>query len=274
MGGHGSIATERIIPRHRHRLRFPRLLRRLTGIAVVLAIWQLLSSTGRLPQTIVGSPVAVWDQGITLASNGELGAAIGASLQRVGAGLLIGACAGIVLALISGLSRLGEDIFDAPMQMLRTVPFVGIIPLLIIWLGVGQAPKVALIALGVMFPVYINLIAGIRAVDPQLVEAGRAMGLGRFGIIWHVILPSALPQLLVGLRFALGIAWLALIFAEQISAVNGLGYLMESAQELLQSNTIVVCLVVYAFLGLAADAIVRGLERLLLSWRPRAVEGA
>ena len=100
------------------------------------------------------------------------------------------------------------------------------------------------------------------------------MGLGRLGVIWHVILPSALPQLLVGLRFALGLSWLALIFAEQISATNGLGYLMESAQELLQSNTIVVCLVVYALLGLAADAIVRGLERLLLAWRPRAVGGA
>jgi sulfonate transport system permease protein len=270
----GSIATERITPRHRRRLRFPRLLRRLSGVAAMLVIWQLLSTTGRLPPTIVGSPAAVWDQGVALASNGELGAAIGASLQRVGAGLLIGVCAGIALALISGLSRIGEDVFDAPMQMLRTVPFVGIIPLLIIWLGVGQAPKVVLIALGVMFPVYINLSAGIRAVDPQLVEAGRAMGLGRSGIIWHVILPSALPQLLVGLRFALGIAWLALIFAEQVSATNGLGYLMESAQELLQSNTIVVCLVVYAFLGLAADAIVRGLERLLLSWRPRAVGGA
>jgi sulfonate transport system permease protein len=270
----GSIATERITPRHRRRLRFPRLLRRLTGVAAMLVVWQLLSTTGRLPQTIVGSPAAVWDQGVALASNGELGAAIGASLQRVGAGLLIGVCAGIALALISGLSRIGEDIFDAPMQMLRTVPFVGIIPLLIIWLGVGQAPKVVLIALGVLFPVYINLSAGIRAVDPQLVEAGRAMGLGRSGIIWHVILPSALPQLLVGLRFALGIAWLALIFAEQVSATNGLGYLMESAQELLQSNTIVVCLLVYAFLGLAADAIVRGLERLLLSWRPRAVGGA
>jgi sulfonate transport system permease protein len=272
-GQHGSIATERITPRHRRRLRFPRLLRRLTGVLAVLAIWQLLSSTGRLPQVIVGSPVAVWDQGVTLISNGELGAAIAASLQRVGIGLLFGAGAGIALALISGLSRMGEDIIDAPVQMLRTVPFVGIIPLLIIWLGVGQTPKVVLIALGVMFPVYINLTAGIRAVDPQLVEAGRAMGLGRFGIVWHVILPSALPQLLVGLRFALGIAWLALIFAEQISAVNGLGYLMGSAQELLQSNTIVVCLLVYALLGLAADAIVRGLERLLLSWRPRAAGG-
>jgi sulfonate transport system permease protein len=273
-GQHGSIATERIAPRHRRRLRFPRLLRRLTGVLVVLAIWQLLSSTGRLPQIIVGSPVAVWDQGVSLVRDGELGSAIAASLQRVGIGLLFGVSAGIALALISGLSRIGEDIFDAPIQMLRTVPFVGIIPLLIIWLGVGQTPKVVLIALGVMFPVYLNLTAGIRAVDPQLVEAGRAMGLGRFGIIWHVILPSALPQLLVGLRFALGIAWLALIFAEQISAVNGLGYLMGSAQELLQSNTIVVCLVVYAFLGLAADAIVRVLERLLLSWRPRAAGGA
>jgi sulfonate transport system permease protein len=269
-----GIATERITPRHHHSLRVPRLPRRLIGVVAVIAIWQLLSSTGRLPQTIVGSPAQVWDQGVTLASNGELGSAITASLQRVGLGLLIGGAAGIVLALISGLSRLGEDIVDAPVQMVRNVPFVGIIPLLIIWLGVGQAPKVVLIALGVMFPLYINLVAGIRAVDPALVEAGRALGLRRLGVIWHVILPSALPQLLVGVRFALGISWLALIFAEQISATNGLGYLMQSAQELLQSNTIVVCLVIYALLGLAADLIVRGLERALLAWRPRALGGA
>jgi sulfonate transport system permease protein len=268
------VAIERITPRHRHSLRVPRLLRRLIGVVAVIAIWQLLSSTGRLPQTIVGSPAAVWDQGVTLVNNGELGSAITASLQRVGLGLLIGSAAGIALALVSGLSRLGEDIVDAPMQMVRTVPFVGIIPLLIIWLGVGQTPKIALIALGVMFPLYINLSAGIRAVDPALIEAGRALGLSRLGVIWHVILPSALPQLLVGLRFALGISWLALVFAEQISATNGLGYLMQSAQELLQSNTIVVCLVIYALLGLAADAIVRVLERALLAWRPRALGGA
>ncbi|MCW2935638.1 MAG: binding-protein-dependent transport system inner rane component [Actinomycetia bacterium] len=243
-------------------------------MAAVIVIWQLLSSTGRLPETIVGSPAAVWDQAMTLIGNGQLGAAIGASVQRVALGLLIGGAAGIALALISGLSRVGEDIVDAPVQMVRTVPFVGIIPLLIIWLGVGQTPKVALIALGVMFPIYLNLTAGIRAVDPALVEAGRAMGLGRIGVIWHVILPSALPQLLVGVRFALGISWLALIFAEQISATNGLGELMSTAQELLQSNTIMVCLVVYALLGLAADFIVRGLERLLLTWRPRTVGGA
>ena len=268
------VVTERITPRHHHAVRVPRLPRRLIGVVVVIAVWQLLSSTGRLPQTIVGSPAAVWDQGVTLASNGELGSAIIASLQRVGLGLLIGGAAGIALALVSGLSRLGEDIVDAPMQMVRNVPFVGIIPLLIIWLGVGQTPKVVLIALGVMFPLYINLSAGIRAVDPALIEAGRALGLGRIGLIWHVILPSALPQLLVGLRFALGISWLALIFAEQISATNGLGYLMQSAQELLQSNTIVVCLVIYALLGLAADLIVRGFERALLAWRPRALGGA
>jgi sulfonate transport system permease protein len=268
------VVTEQIKAGQRHPLHVPRLARKVSGVLAVFVIWQVLSSTGRLPHTIVGSPAAVWDQGVTLISNGELGSAMGQSLQRVGIGLLAGGLAGIVLALIAGLSRLGEDIVDAPVQMLRTVPFVGIIPLLIIWLGVGETPKVALIALGVMFPLYINLSAGIRAVDPALIEAGRTMGLGRLGIIWHVILPGALPQLLTGLRFALGISWLALIFAEQISATNGLGYLMQSAQELLQTNTIVVCLVVYALLGLAADAIVRGLERVLLAWRPRVSGGA
>jgi sulfonate transport system permease protein len=269
-----AISTEQITPHHRSRHAVPRPIRRLLGIAIVLGAWQLLSSAGVIPQTIVGSPAAVWDQAMTLIGNGELGSAIAASLARVGLGLLFGGAAGIGLALLSGLSRIGEDVVDAPVQMLRTVPFVGIIPLLIIWLGVGQTPKVALIALGVTFPLYINLTAGIRAVDPTLIEAGRAMGLRRLGLIGHVILPSALPQLLTGLRFALGVAWLALIFAEQISATNGLGYLMSSAQELLQSNVIVVCLIVYAMFGLAADAIVRGLERLLLNWRPRPAGGA
>jgi sulfonate transport system permease protein len=167
----------------------------------------------------------------------------------------------------------GEDLIDAPVQMLRTVPFAGLIPLLIVWLGVGETPKIALIALGVCFPLYINLLAGIRSADPGLLEVGRTLGLSRIGLVLHVVLPSALPNALVGVRIALGTSWLALVFAEQISATSGLGYLMSTAQELLQSDTIVVCLATYAVLGLLADLTVRGLERALLRWQPRFVIG-
>lgn len=262
-------AVERLGRRSRRYSRVPRPLSRLLGVVLVLAVWEIASTAGWLPPTVMGSPVDVLLAARDLTADGELPAAIGASLHRVLLGLFFGLGTGILLALASGLTRLGEDLLDAPVQMLRTVPFAGLIPLLIVWLGVGELPKVVLIALGVMFPVYINVSGGIRGVDATLVEAGRSLGLSRWGQVWHVILPSALPQLLVGLRLALGISWLALVFAEQISATSGLGYLMSTAQELLKTDTIVVCLIVYALLGLTADLIVRGLERGLLAWRLR-----
>lgn len=190
------------------------------------------------------------------------------SLQRVAGGLLLGALIGTGLALVSGLFRIGEDIVDAPVQMLRTVPFVGLIPLFIIWFGIGEPPKIAIITLGVTFPLYLNVYAGIRGVDAQLIEAGESLGLSRWGLVRHVILPGALPSAMTGLRYSLGIAWLALVFAEQVNADSGIGFLMVQARDFLRTDVIVVCLIVYAFLGLLADLIVRTLERLLLQWRP------
>ncbi len=194
-------------------------------------------------------------------------------MRRVGTGVLLGGTIGISLALLAGLFRLGEDLIDASVQMIRTVPFVGLVPLFIIWFGIGETPKIALVAFGVAFPLYLNTYAGIRNVDANLVEAARTIGLGRLGLIRHVILPGALANMLVGVRYSLAIAWLALIFAEQVNANHGLGQLMNDAQEFQRTDIIVVCLVVYAFLGLAVDAFVRLLERVLLSWRP-AFSGA
>jgi sulfonate transport system permease protein len=256
------------------RRRLPRPLTRLTGVVLAVALWQLLSSTRVITPDVLGSPWTVARDAGHLIANGELGDAIGVSLQRVAWGLLLGGLVGTVLALITGLSRIGEDVVDAPVQMLRTVPFAGIIPLLIVWLGVGETPKIALISLGVCFPLYINVLAGVRSTDPALLEAGRTLGLSRLGLVLHVVLPSALPNALVGVRIALGTSWLALVFAEQISATSGLGYLMSTAQELLQSDTIVVCLATYAVLGLLADLTVRSLERVLLRWQPRFLNGA
>ncbi|MFC9794867.1 ABC transporter permease [Streptomyces sp. NPDC127584] len=246
----------------------PRWLRRTVGPVLLLVLWQTLSATGVLPAEALASPGTIARAGGELIGDGTLPTAMGVSLRRVAAGLLIGGIVGITLALVSGLSRLGEDLVDAPVQMLRTVPWVGLIPLLIIWLGIGEAPKVALIALGVAFHLYLNVYAGIRGVDAQLVEAGQSLGLGRWGLVRHVVLPGALPGAMTGLRYSLATAWLALVFGESINADAGIGFLMNQAREFFRTDVIVVCLVVYAFLGLLADAVVRTLERLLLQWRP------
>ncbi|WP_239331399.1 ABC transporter permease subunit [Frankia sp. CiP3] len=251
----------------------PRWIRRPTGPLLLVLLWQLASWRGSTSTELFASPWTVVTTFGDLVSNGDLPQAIGVSLRRVGTGVLLGGTIGISLALLAGLFRLGEDLIDASVQMIRTVPFVGLVPLFIIWFGIGETPKIALVAFGVAFPLYLNTYAGIRNVDANLVEAARTIGLGRLGLIRHVILPGALANMLVGVRYSLAIAWLALIFAEQVNANHGLGQLMNDAQEFQRTDIIVVCLVVYAFLGLAVDAFVRLLERVLLSWRP-AFSGA
>jgi sulfonate transport system permease protein len=257
-----------LVPASARRTRVPRWLRRATGPLVLLALWQLLSGTGVLASDVLASPGRIAHVGWDLIGSGSLTSAMTTSLQRVAIGLLLGTVIGTGLALVSGLFRIGEDLVDAPVQMLRTVPFVGLIPLFIIWFGIGEAPKVAIITLGVTFPLYLNVYAGIRGVDSRLIEAGESLGLSRRGLVRHVVLPGALPNAMTGLRYSLGIAWLALVFAEQINADAGIGFLMVQARDFLQTDVIVVCLIVYAFLGLLADFVVRTLERLLLQWRP------
>ncbi|MFJ4705788.1 ABC transporter permease [Streptomyces anulatus] len=260
---------EAVVPasvRRSRRWSAPRWVRRAVGPLLLLAFWQVFSATGVLHPDVLASPGTI--ARADLVADGTLPAAMGVSLQRVVVGLLLGGAVGTALALVSGLSRLGEDLVDSTVQMLRTVPWVGLIPLFIIWLGIGEAPKVALIALGVAFHLYLNVYAGIRGVDAQLIEAGQSLGLGRWGLVRHVVLPGALPGAMTGLRYSLATAWLALVFGESINADAGIGFLMNQAREFFRTDVIVVCLVVYAFLGLTADVIVRILERLLLQWRP------
>ncbi|RJG40746.1 ABC transporter permease subunit [Mesorhizobium sp. DCY119] len=268
-----GLALQRITPVSSAGHGVPRWARRLSGPLLLLLAWHLASVTGVLPGEVLAGPSTVLSSAAKLIATGELQEAMLVSLQRALTGLAIGGSIGITLAVVAGLFRLGEDLVDAPMQMMRTVPNVALIPLLIIWFGIGEAPKIALIALGTAFPLYLNVYAGIRNVDSTLVEAGRTLGLSRAAMIRHVVLPGALPSALVGLRYSLGIAWLALVFGEQINATAGIGYLMANAREFFQTDVIVVCLVVYAFLGLAVDFTVRTLERIFLAWRP-AFSGA
>lgn len=246
----------------------PRPLRRAIGPLLLIALWHVASVAGVLPPEVLAGPATVVSSAVKLWQSGELQQAMLTSLGRAACGLVIGGTIAVILAVLSGLFRLGEDLIDSTIQMLRTIPNVALIPLLIIWFGIGEQPKIALIALATAFPLYLNIYAGIRNVDQKLIEVGKTLGLGGAGLVWNVVLPGALPSALVGLRYSLGIAWLALVFGEQVNATAGIGYLMNTAREFFQTDVIVVCLAVYALLGLAVDATVRLLERLLLSWRP------
>ncbi len=246
-------------------------LRRFASPIALVALWQLASMSGLVSPRVLAAPTTILAAAWGLLASGELVTNMAVSLQRVAIGLAIGVTLGGGLAVVSGLSRLGEDVVDAPMQMVRTLPFLALVPLFILWFGIGEVPKIALVALGATFPIYLNLFAGIRGIDPKLLEAGRIFGLSRVGIIRHIVLPGALPSALVGLRYALGTAWLSLVVAEQINATAGIGYLINDARDFLRTDIIVVGLVLYAILGLAADALVRLAERRLLAWRPTLV---
>jgi sulfonate transport system permease protein len=242
-------------------------LRRWISPILIVALWQLASTTGLLEERKLASPQQIAQTFVTLLQDGTLGAATLVSVQRVGIGFAIGATIGVTLAVLAGLSRMGEDAIDPPMQMLRTLPHFGLVSLFIIWFGIGETPKIALIAMGATFPLYLNTFSGIRGIDRKTLEAAQSMHLTWPQRVRHVVIPGALPQTLVGLRQSLGIAWLSLIVAETISASAGLGYVILHAKDFLMTDVIVVGLAVYSLLGLTTDAIVRYLERKALAWR-------
>jgi sulfonate transport system permease protein len=239
----------------------------LAGPLLLLGVWELATTVGGVAPQTLASPATVASTAWDLTKSGELPDALVVSLRRVAIGLLLGVSAGTVLAVASGLFPVGERLIDPLVQMFRTMPALALVPLFILWFGIDERPKVLLVAFAVAFPIYVNTYGGIRGVDGRLVEAGRVFGLGRWGLIRHVVLPGALPSWLVGLRFSLGIAWIVLVAAEQINATSGIGALMTNAQNLLQTDVILVGLLVYSALGLASDRLVRTLERRTLSWR-------
>lgn len=235
---------------------------------VVLVLWEAASRSGLLSTDIIAPPSDIAVTLFDMLRSGELLHHLAISLQRAALGVGFGVGIGTLLALLAGLSLPGEVAVDPPMQMLRTLPFLGLVPLFIMWFGVGESTRLILIAYGTLFPVYLTLFAGIRAVDPKLVEAARVFGLSRLGIVCHVILPSALPSFYVGLRYALSLSWLALVVVEQINVNSGIGFLINQARDYLRTDVIVACLIVYAILGLAIDSLVRQLEAVTLAWRP------
>ncbi|HKX95126.1 MAG TPA: ABC transporter permease subunit, partial [Methylibium sp.] len=190
------------------------------------------------------------------------------STARAFTGLAIGGGVGLLLGLVNGSFRSAETALDSTLQMVRNIPPLALIPLVILWFGIDETAKLFLVAVGVFFPIYLNTFHGIRAVDPALIEMARSYGLSGWGLYRHVILPGALPNILVGLRFALGLMWVLLIVAETISAQAGIGYMTMNAREFLQTDVVLVGILLYALLGKLADVLARALERWGLRWHP------
>ena len=250
---------------------------RLISPVTVLVVWQIISSAGIVPQQKLPSLSTLWSTAVHLITTtsptyGTLQGAMAISLERVAIGFAIGGGCALILAIIAGLSRFGENAVDPIMQAARTLPLFGLIPVFIVWFGIGEPPKITLIALGAAIPLYLNTFAGIRGVDGKLAELGQVLGLRRSEMIRDIVLPGALPMILVGLRQSLGVAWLALVVAEQIGANSGLGYIINQGETFLQQNVIFVALFVYLILGLLTDYIVRLIERRALTWRRGIME--
>ncbi|MEU0545751.1 ABC transporter permease [Nocardia sp. NPDC005978] len=239
--------------------------RKASGLVLVLVLWQL-GARGWLGPT-TPAPSEVIEAGWELIRTGELWRHLAASSQRVAIGLSIGISIGLVLGAAAGLFRAAEDLVNGPLQALRMLPTLALVPVFIIWFGIGDPFKIALIIVAPVFPIYLNVLAGIRGVDRRLVEAAESLGLNRFELTTKIILPGALPQILVGLRQALGIGWLTLVVAEMQTTPVGLGFLMNDAKEFLRTDQIFLVLVIYAVLGLLTDTFVRLLERRFLAWR-------
>ena len=252
-----------------------RLLRRASwplGIyttpVAILVLWEVLAVTGILGPTYAPAPTALVGTARRLWVEGVLGPDLAISLQRAALGLALGLAVGIATGVLGGLLRTGEYLFNGVVQIFNTIPLLAVLPLMIVWFGIEELPKVLIIAFGAFVPMYLNLFAAIRGVDQRLIEMARTTGAGQVRQVTRVLLPGSLPGFLVGLRFSLAYSVLGLVAAETVNADTGLGFLITQAQTYLQTDQVFVGLVIYSILGLVADQVVRVLERVLLRWRP------
>ncbi|MDB5056495.1 MAG: SsuC [Bacilli bacterium] len=239
------------------------------GLPIFIVImWQILGHNGLISTRVLPTPIQVLEAAWGLLKQGLLFKYIGVSTSRGLLGFFIGGSIGFILGLLNGLFPFSEKLTDTSVQMVRTIPHLALIPLVILWFGIGEEAKLFLVALGVTFPIYLNTFHGIRSIDPGLIEMGRVYGLRGTALFWKVIIPGALPSILVGVRFGLGIMWLSLIVAETISADSGIGYMAMNAREFMQMDVVVVSILLYALLGKLSDYAAKFLEKRWLQWHP------
>lgn len=248
---------------------FNRYLIYWTVPILIVIVWQVSAQLEWIPTRILPPPTKIIQAAVKLISTGELLSDMAVSTVRALSGLAVGGSIGFILGMSNGLFKLSEKLLDTTVQMIRTIPNLSLLPLVILWFGIGDSARLFLISLGVFFPIYINTFHGIRSVDHDLIEMGQVYGLSRWQLFRQVIFPGALPSILVGVRLSLGIMWLTLIIAETIAVESGIGYLAATAREFIRTDVLIFVVVLYAFLGKLSDVITRLLERHFLKWQRR-----
>lgn len=239
----------------------------LLGPALALLAWTLGSYFGLIDARVLPAPWTAAETALELIRDGRLPQNLAISAWRAAQGFAIGVSSGLLVALAAGLTLTGGYLFDGLVQVKRAIPTLALIPLVVIWFGIGETMKVAVIALGVFVPIYLNTHTALRGIETRYVELAETVGLSRLAFVRHIVLPGALPGFLLGLRFGVMNAWLALVVVEQLNATSGIGYMINLARVYAQTDVIVVGILVYALLGLASDATVRAAERRLVGWR-------
>lgn len=234
---------------------------------LVLLGWQLASTQGLVSDQLFPAPLTILDEFFHLIRTGELTEHLRISLIRAALGFLIGGAAGLLLGILVGMFRQVEETVDPSVQMLRTIPLLAITPLFILWFGFGELSKVLLISLGAFFPMYVNTFQGVRNTDSKLVEVSRVLEFSRLKQVTRLILPSALPNVLLGLRLSLSVAWLCLVVAELMGADAGVGFLIQDARSFMRTDVVFVGIGIFAVVGKLSDSIVKWLEDRLLRWR-------
>jgi sulfonate transport system permease protein len=270
---HPGLAQEDLVPiatsRRRSRLSLEKPARWgwTLGPLLLVLYWSVLSYTGFLREQTLPAPWVAAETAIELIRDGRLQDNLAISFWRAAQGLLFGSVAGIVLALLSGLSLLGGYIVDSLVQLKRGVPILALIPFMVLWFGIGEGMKIGVIALAVFVPIYVHTHNALCAIDLKQVELAETLELDRVQFIRHVVLPGALPGLLLGLRFGVTNAWLALVVVEQLNATSGIGYMVTLARNYAQTDIMLVGLVIYALFGLGSDAVVRLIQSRAMRWR-------
>ncbi|ANY68318.1 ABC transporter permease [Paenibacillus sp. BIHB 4019] len=234
---------------------------------LVLIIWQYLSYAELISAQLFPSPLSIMKDFYELLISGEFIKHLRISIYRAAMGFLIGGTLGLLIGLLVGLSKRTEDVLDPSIQMLRTVPLLAITPLFILWFGFGELSKILLIAVGAFFPLYVNTFLGVRNVDSKLFDVARALEFTRAKQITKLVLPAALPNVLLGLRLSLSMAWLCLVVAELMGADRGIGYLIQDARSFMRTGVVFVGIFTFAAVGKLTDSFVRLLEKRLLKWQ-------
>lgn len=233
----------------------------------LLILWQLLGHYGILSEMLFPTPYTIARSFIELARAGELWSNLSVSAVRAVSGFALGGGLGLLLGILVGLFRRSERLLDPSLQMIRMIPSLAVVPLFILWFGIGEESKVLLIAKGAFFPVYINTFMGIRGTDNKLFEVSRVLGFSRMQQIWRLVLPAAVPNIMLGLRLSLGLSWLGLVVAELIASTSGIGYMMSDARQFADTPVVFVGIIMFAAAGLLSDTVVRLIEKRLLRWQ-------